>query len=243
MPKESIVIIIPARLNSSRFPQKILYPINGKPLILHVLDKARQLELCECYVACCCEDVRDLIETHGGKAIVTDPDLQSGTDRVWSAVEKLPTRPDIVINLQGDTPVFDSDIIPKTLRVLLDDGNIDISTPVSFCETLVGNPLNSSVVKAIFNNMEQRQPGRAIYFSRSFIPHYSDFFYSHIGIYIYRYNAIRKFVSLPQSFLERTEKLEQLRALQNDFNMWAVPVFGKAFSVDMKEDLNALPTL
>ena len=233
------VIFIPARLNSSRFPKKILAPINGKPLIIHVLEMAKKSLNCECYVACCCEEVKTIVENFGGKAIVTDPNLQSGTDRIFAASASLEKKPDFIINLQGDHPVFDASILPTILRVLQSNNSIDITTPV-ILERSMEKATNTNLVKVVFNNMEKNEPGRALYFSRNLIPSGTDYFYSHIGIYAYRYKAIEKFVSLESSYLEKTEHLEQLRALQNDMNIWAVPVKGTALSVDVAVDLQAV---
>lgn len=235
----SAAIFIPARLNSSRFPRKILEPINGKPLIIHVLDRARELNLCECYVACCCEEVKKIVENYGGHAIVTDPDLPSGTDRIFSALETFENKPEYIINLQGDTPVFDGNILKEILKVLQNHEGVDMTTPV-ILKNNTDDASNENVVKVIFEHMERNEPGRAFYFSRSPIPHGSKFFYSHIGIYAYRYEALKKFVSLPQSFLERTERLEQLRLIENGMNVWAVPVDGMALSVDVASDLDAV---
>ena len=232
----SSVVIIPARLNSSRFPRKVLEPINGKPLIIHVLERAKQAHLCECYVACCCEEVRRVVENYGGKAIVTNPDLPSGTDRVFEAVGALNVSPEYVVNLQGDTPVFDVTILKDILDILKNNPEIDMTTPVTLQEGL-DDFTNENTVKVVFNGMDKHIPGRALYFSRSAIPNGLRWFYSHIGIYAYRYGALKKLISLPQSFLEKMERLEQLRALQNNVNVWAVPVKGSAISVDVKEDL------
>ena len=236
MKDNSSVIIIPARLNSSRFPRKILEPIDGKPLIIHVLDRAQRTNIGECYVACCCNEVKQIVENYGGKAIVTDPNLPSGTDRIFAALETLAEKPQYIINLQGDTPVFDESILADILNVLKNNSEIDITTPVVL-QTSPNEFANENTVKVVFSNMEQHVPGKAIYFSRSAIPNGAEWFYSHIGMYAYRYAALMKFVELSQSFLEKAERLEQLRAIQNDMNVWTVPVKGNAISVDVREDL------
>ena len=236
MKDNSSVIFIPARLNSSRFPRKILEPIDGKPLIIHVLERAQRANICECYVACCCEEVKQIVENYGGKAIVTNPDLPSGTDRIFAALETLAEKPQYIINLQGDTPVFDESILADILNVLKNNHEIDMTTPVVLSANQ-NELVNENTVKVVFNNMEEHMPGKAIYFSRSAIPNGSEWFYSHIGMYAYRYGALKKFVVLSQSFLEKFERLEQLRAIQNDMNVWAVPVKGNAISVDVREDL------
>ncbi len=236
MSDNTSVILIPARLNSSRFPRKILAPIDGKPLIVRVFEEAKKSGCEDIYVACCSLEVKEIVESYGGKAIITDPDLPSGTDRVFAALSKLEKKPKFVVNLQGDTPIFDESIIPTILSVIQNNDLIEIATPVVRKICKLGSE-NQNVVKVVFNNMEKNEPGKALYFSRNHIPSGSDYFYSHMGIYAYRYEAIEKFVSLKTSFLEITERLEQLRALQNGMNIWAVPVHGDAIAVDTPEDL------
>ncbi|MDR3030891.1 MAG: 3-deoxy-manno-octulosonate cytidylyltransferase [Holosporales bacterium] len=239
MKKSASAIFIPARLNSSRFPRKILTPIFGKPLIIRVLERAQNLKLGDCYVACCCEEIKNIVEAHGGKAILTDPNLPSGTDRIFAAASSIDEKPEFIINLQGDNPVFDESIIPSILNVLTKDETIDMTTPVVLKKSLE-DAKNENIVKVVFNDMENDEPGKAIYFSRNYIPNGADYFYAHIGIYAYRYKAIEKFVALAPTYLEKTERLEQLRAIQNDMNIWAVPVEGISLSVDTKEDLIAV---
>jgi 3-deoxy-manno-octulosonate cytidylyltransferase (CMP-KDO synthetase) len=236
----SVVILIPARLNSSRFPRKILALIDEKPMILHVLHRAQELNLCECYVACCCESVKEIIESGGGKAVLTDPKLPSGTDRIFAAIKELPFNPEFVINLQGDIPIFDAGIIPSILNVLKNDESIDITTPAIECKTDAFNLQDPNIAKVVFNGMDKGIPGRAIYFSRSIIPFGGECFYSHVGIYAYRRRALEKFVSLGQSYLEMAERLEQLRAIQEGMNLWIVPVTGNTFSVDVVDDLKTI---
>jgi 3-deoxy-manno-octulosonate cytidylyltransferase (CMP-KDO synthetase) len=207
-------------------------------MILHVLHMAQSLKFCECYVACCCESVKKIVENSGGKAILTDPDLPSGTDRIWAAMAELPVEPEFVINLQGDIPVFSESIIPAIFKILKNDISIDITTPVTACNIKEENVKNQNMVKVIFNGMDDGKPGRAIYFSRNLIPSgVTQSFYSHIGIYAYRREALKRFVSMGPSYLETIERLEQLRAIQNGMNIWAVPVQGVAISVDIVDDL------
>lgn len=236
---QKVAIFIPARLASSRFPQKILTPINGLPMIVHALKRAQELSLGECYVACCAEETKKIIEEHGGKAILTDPDLPSGTDRVYAALQTLSEKPDIVVNLQGDMPIFSENIIAEIVEVMKIHQEIDMATPVSLIrdEEHIGN---ENKVKVVFENMNDRKPGRAIYFSREAIPNGAREYFYHIGIYAFRQNALEKFVNLPQSYLEKTERLEQLRCLENGMNVWAVPVQGIALSVDVESDLKAV---
>ncbi|MDR1391421.1 MAG: 3-deoxy-manno-octulosonate cytidylyltransferase [Holosporales bacterium] len=239
MKNNSAAIFIPARLNSTRFPNKILTQIDGKPMVVHILERAREIGLCDCYVACCCEEVKNIVEEHGGKAIVTNPNLQSGSDRVFAAAETLPNKPEYIINLQGDMPIFDRSFLIDILEVLEKDNSIDMTTPAVFKKN-IEELRDEKFVKPIFNNMEKNKPGRAIYFSRTIIPHEATWGYSHIGIYAYRYASLKKFIGFSQSFLEKAEKLEQLRAIQNEMKVWVVPVTGDAASVDVKEDLNVV---
>ena len=235
------VILIPARINSSRFPKKVLTDIDGKPLIINVLERAKKSGITdECYVACCCDEVKSVVEQYGGKAILTDPELPSGTDRIFEASKQIDLDDmDILINLQGDIPIFDENILVETLNVIKNDESIDISTPV----IKIKEPhkiQDKNCVKVVFKNMEHNKSGKAFYFSRDPIPNGSTEFFAHIGIYAYRYHSIKKFVSLEQSYLEKTECLEQLRALENNMNIHAVPVDGFSFSVDVVEDLKAI---
>jgi 3-deoxy-manno-octulosonate cytidylyltransferase (CMP-KDO synthetase) len=234
----SAAIFIPARLDSSRFPRKALYQIDGKPMIVRVLEQAQKLDLCRCYVACCCEEIKKVVEGYGGEAIITDPSLQSGTDRVFAAVETLKQKPEYVINLQGDTPVFTPQILIDILGALKEDKSIDITTPAVYCDDR-SKIIDKNVVKVVFDGMENRASGRAVYFSRSPIPHGASFVYAHIGMYAYRYDSLRKFVSLPQTFCEKTENLEQLRGLQSGLSIRVVPVDGIALSVDTERDIEA----
>ncbi|MDR2459120.1 MAG: 3-deoxy-manno-octulosonate cytidylyltransferase [Holosporales bacterium] len=235
----SAAIFIPARLDSSRFPKKVLYPIDGKPMVIRVLEQAQNLDLCRCYVACCGSEIKKIVEDHGGQAIITDPELQSGTDRVFAALETLEQKPEYVINLQGDTPVFAPQMLSETLAALKANESIDIATPATYCDDR-SKAHDENTVKVAFENMDKHIPGKAIYFSRSSIPYGSPFTYSHVGIYVYRYNSLKKFVSLPQTFCEKTERLEQLRGLQNGINIWVVPVTGTALSVDTEQDVEVV---
>jgi 3-deoxy-manno-octulosonate cytidylyltransferase (CMP-KDO synthetase) len=239
MTKNTAAIFIPARLNSSRFPKKVLAAICGKPLIIHVLEGALKLNIANCYVACCCDEIKKVVEDFGGKAILTDPDLTSGTDRIFSAALSLEEKPDIIINLQGDNPVFDASAIPSLLNMLIQDESIDMTTPVVRQNSL-DDVKNENSVKVVFNNMENNAPGRALYFSRNHIPNGTDYFYFHVGMYAYRYKAIERFVKLAPTYLEITERLEQLRALQNNMKVWAVPTKGTFLSVDVPSDIDAV---
>lgn len=236
MNQKTIAIFIPARLASTRFPNKILENINGKPMIIHVLERAKALNIGECYVACCCEQVKNIVESYGGKAITTDPSLQSGTDRIYAAIQMMNKIPDIVVNIQGDMPVFSENIVHELLEVMKRDESIEIATPASII-TNKDEVDDKNKVKVVFQNMEKHQPGKALYFSREAIPSGGETLYGHIGIYAYTYKALAKFVNLERSYLEKIESLEQLRALENNINIFVVPVIGKTISVDVVDDI------
>ncbi|GHT88386.1 3-deoxy-manno-octulosonate cytidylyltransferase [Alphaproteobacteria bacterium] len=213
--------------------------ISGKPLIIRVLEQAKSLDFCECYVACCSEEIKEVVENYGGKAILTDPELPSGTDRIFAASKTLHEKQKFIINLQGDNPIFDESILPILLNILEHDETIDIATPVTLKKQ--ENGMNDpNIVKVVFNNMESEKPGRALYFSRNAMPHGTDYFYAHIGIYAYRADALSKFVSLKPTYLEQTERLEQLRALQHGMNICAIPTCGTYLSVDTENDINSV---
>lgn len=207
------IIVIPARLASTRLPDKPLALIRRKPMILHVLERAQRASIGPVVVACGDRAIKDAVEAGGGLAVMTDPALASGSDRVWAAVRKLDPRGrhDIIINLQGDAP----DLSRSEIRAVLEplrDRSVDIATLVA--------PLNAdgvndrNTVKAAVALAPGKRVGYALYFSRAPIPSGDGPRYHHIGIYGYRRDALARFVKTKQGVLERREKLEQLRALE-----------------------------
>jgi 3-deoxy-manno-octulosonate cytidylyltransferase (CMP-KDO synthetase) len=235
------VVIIPARLNSSRFQRKMLAEIDGKPLIVHTLENAKKAKIGGCYVACCSEEIKGAVEMNGGTAILTAPDLPSGTDRVFAAIQKLnlTSAPEIIVNLQGDTTHFDPNILRRLIATMQQNKKFDIATPaIRICEKEDAN--NPNVVKVAFNNMENLQSGRAIYFSRAAIPGGSPILFRHVGIYAYRSRALKKFASTKVSYLEESEKLEQLRGLQMNMHIEVIPIDSFAYSVDVATDLGKI---
>lgn len=210
------IFIIPARLNSSRLPRKILYNINGKTLLEYVIDNLRCSNIHDFLVACDSEEVAELCSSIGVRAVLTDPDLPSGTDRVSAAAKTLPDEYDTIVNIQGDLAVFD------VSRVF---GAIDLLASSKYDMTTIAIPLveermiysPTTVKVAIAKKSESH--GDALYFSRSAIPYNSSEYYQHLGVYVFKKSVIEKFSSLPQSPLEKTEKLEQLRALENGLSV------------------------
>lgn len=207
------IIVIPARLASTRLPDKPLALIRRKPMILHVLEHAQRASIGPVVVACGDRAIKDAVEAGGGLAVMTDPALASGSDRVWAAVRKFDPRGrhDVIINLQGDAP----DLSRAEIRAVLEplrDRSVDIATLVA---PLNGHGVNdANTVKAAAALAPGKRVGYALYFSRAPIPSGDGPRYHHIGIYGYRREALARFVKTKQGVLERREKLEQLRALE-----------------------------
>lgn len=207
------IIVIPARLASTRLPNKPLALIRNKPMIVHVLDRARKADIGPAVVACGDRVIAEAVEAAGGIAVMTDPALPSGSDRVWAAVRKIDPhgRHDVVINLQGDAPDLTRAEIRSVLEPFRDRG-VDIATLVA--------PLgrdgagDENTVKAAAALAPGKRVGYALYFSRAAVPWGDGPRYHHVGIYGYRREALARFVGLKQGVLERRERLEQLRALE-----------------------------
>lgn len=234
------IILIPARLASTRFPQKMLATINGKPMIQRVWEQAMKANLSPVIVACDDIKIFNLINQKGGIAIMTMPNLPSGSDRILAALNEYDPRYqyDTIINLQGDLPTFPPAYLPPLIRIL-EKKDVDIAT----LGTLIHEErdlLNPNVVKIALAGSETLFQRRALYFSRHPIPHGMGPHYHHIGVYAYKRSALEKFVSLPPSPLETQEKLEQLRALEAGMNIEAHIVDHAPRGVDVKEDLEGI---
>ncbi len=203
------VILIPARMASTRLPNKPLALIDGLPMIVHVWRRAVASNAGDVVVACDGAAIADVIMQAGGRAVITDPDLPSGSDRIWQALMVIDPdkKYNTVINVQGDLPTLDPKLIIQALS-LLANPSVDIGTLAAAIhdESERNNP---AVVKPVIASS-----GRALYFSRATLPYGDGPHYHHIGLYAYRRSALEKFVSLPPSPLEIREKLEQLRALE-----------------------------
>jgi len=227
--------IIPARLASTRFPEKPLAELSGFPLIQHVYAAAEKAEaLSEVWVATDDSSIFDAVEKFGGKAVMTRTDHASGTDRIVEAVEKIDNKNiDIVVNIQGDEPLIEPAAIDKCAKALESSKTADWATliyPIKVAD-------NPNIVKVVCdkNNF-------ALYFSRAKIPYDRDgenvvTRFAHIGLYAYRLDSIKKFAKMPPSVLEQTEKLEQLRALENGMKIVCAEVAHFSPGVDTKEDL------
>lgn len=237
-PSLNPVIIIPTRLASTRLPSKALANIGGKPMILWVLERALQANIGPVFVACAEQAVADIVKGAGGQAILTDPQHPSGSDRIYEALNLIDPKKsfDVVINLQGDLPTIEPDNFDSVLKPLSNKA-VDIATLVAKIESKT-DPSNPNIVKAIMGLSEGEKVSRVIYFSRTLAPSGRGPFFHHIGIYAYRRKALSRFVNLPTSVLERRERLEQLRALEDGMRIDATLVDTIPIGVDTLEDLN-----
>jgi len=236
---KKIIIIIPARLASTRLPNKPLAIIEGKTMIQRVYEQALKANLGEVVIATDGEKIANEIKKFGGKFILTNPDLQSGTDRIYSAYKLLKEDFDIIVNVQGDLPNIDPNVISECVNLALEN-DCDIATVASKISDIseINNP---NVVKIAL-----AQNGLALYFSRSAIPfskNINDDYFHHIGIYAYKKNALEKFINLKPSPLEKRESLEQLRALENGMKIAVKIVNAHPLSVDTQEDLDKVINL
>ncbi|HYJ59462.1 MAG TPA: 3-deoxy-manno-octulosonate cytidylyltransferase [Methyloceanibacter sp.] len=238
----SCLIVIPARLKATRLPDKPMADLGGEPMIVHVWRRAVEADCGPVVVATDAEPVRDAVLAAGGEAVMTRPDHVSGSDRVFEAVTACDPaeRLDTIVNLQGDLPTLDPASVRACLAALA-EGDADIGTiaaEISRPEEridpnvvkVVGSPLGGNIL-------------RALYFTRATAPHGEGPLYHHIGIYAYTRAALRRFVSLPPSPLERREKLEQLRALEAGMRINVGLVDTVALGVDTPRDLERVRQL
>jgi 3-deoxy-manno-octulosonate cytidylyltransferase (CMP-KDO synthetase) len=228
-------IFIPARYGSTRLRGKSLMDINGKPMVVRVMEIAKNSNLCDVVVATESNDVVDVVEKFGGIAVLTDANLQSGTDRIYQALERVGKKYDYVINLQGDMPNIDVKIIADICEAVRENV-ADIITAVYKIKdnSWRGKP---QCVKAVITNVNNEKYHRCLYFSRANVPTGEGDAYAHLGIYGYTYVSLKKFVNLVPSPLEKSEKLEQLRALENGMSISAIIANSFPISVDVVEDL------
>jgi 3-deoxy-manno-octulosonate cytidylyltransferase (CMP-KDO synthetase) len=233
------IVIIPARLAATRLPGKPLADIGGLPMIVRVLRQAERAEVGEVAVAAGDPEIVEAVRAAGGRAVLTDPGLPSGSDRVLAALGALdPDRAcDVVVNLQGDMPFIAPATITACLGVLAAQGDCDISTAVA-PEASPADRADPAVVKAVISLPAGEPRGQALYFTRSVL--YGEGpVWKHVGVYAYRRAALERFCRAPPSPLEQREKLEQLRALELGLSIWAAVVDETPISVDTPADLEA----
>jgi 3-deoxy-manno-octulosonate cytidylyltransferase (CMP-KDO synthetase) len=252
--QSKILAVIPARYGSTRFEGKPLAEILGKPMIQYVHEGVRRSKLIdEVIVATDDQRILEAVKAFGGKAILTSPAHPSGTDRVAEVARKL--KSEIIVNVQGDEPLIDGAFIDKAIRPLLTDENLQLSTLMTRIEE-VRDWLNPHIVKVVVD-----QKNFALYFSRSPIPFPRDLqigrlesnpfgtnrplpkrVFKHIGVYVFRRKFLLLFSKMKVTPLEKLEKLEQLRALENGYRIKVTCVNYEPLSVDTPEDLQKVIT-
>jgi 3-deoxy-manno-octulosonate cytidylyltransferase (CMP-KDO synthetase) len=236
----SSLIFIPARLGSTRLPNKILADINGKTMINRVFDQANKVANSKVYVACGDNEIANEVERFSGNYVMTDPALPSGTDRIYSAFSQLDLDKnyEYIVNLQGDVPNIDPSVIEQTINVLDQEPICDIATAVIKLQD-VEKASDPNIVKAIADFSNNKTISECANFTREQPQNANDIYYEHIGIYVYRTEALLKFVKLSQSKREIDNKLEQLRGLDNGMRIFACLISDdqKPINVDTKESL------
>jgi 3-deoxy-manno-octulosonate cytidylyltransferase (CMP-KDO synthetase) len=233
-----IVCIIPSRYESSRFPGKPLADLCGKPMIQHVYERVLQAKIVSyAAVATDHDEIFRAVLKFGGEAIMTSPDHKSGTDRIAEAIVALNLEIDnIVVNVQGDQPLFEPSQIDEVVRPLLDDPAVPMSTLI-YRIRRNEEITHPNAVKVVFDRNHF-----AVYFSRATIPYVRDpgqraDYYKHHGIYAYRKDFLEKFTRLPVGTLERLEALEQLRAIEQGYKIKVVETSYDSVEVDTYEEL------
>ena len=236
----AVNIIIPARYASTRFPGKPLALIQGKTMIQHVFEAASKSLADNVFVATDDQRIADCVNSFGGQAVMTSPALPSGTDRCGAAARQLGLPDDdVIINVQGDEPFITGDIINLLIHQF-DNPDTKIATLTSLI-TKAAEINDPNKVKLVFDKKH-----KAIYFSRHTIPYlrnpeqFTPHYYKHIGIYGYTHRILQELIQLPESSLEKSEKLEQLRWIENGYSIYVAECEYEGVGIDTPEDLAQL---
>ena len=231
------IVLIPARMASSRLPGKPLADIAGTPMIVRVWQQAVAAAIGPVLVAAAEPEIVAAIEAAGGKAVLTDPDLPSGSDRIFQALQKFDPKGahDVVVNVQGDLPLLDPAYIRAVAEAQAASG-AEIATLVAEIDDPADRD-NPNAIKAVVSWDKGGARGRALYFTRTRAPHGDGPHYFHVGIYAFAREALARFVALPPSPLEKQEKLEQLRAMEAGMRITVARVDSVPLSVDTPADL------
>ncbi|MGI9169865.1 MAG: 3-deoxy-manno-octulosonate cytidylyltransferase [Caulobacteraceae bacterium] len=231
------IVLIPARMAATRLPGKPLADIAGATMIARVLRCALAADIGPVVVAAGETAIAEAVARAGGSAVLTDPALASGSDRILAALEQIDPgrRHDVVVNLQGDLPFVTGDMLAACVDVLDGGAGRDIATLVA-PETDAADRSNPDVVKAVLAMSPPASVGRALYFTRSTLFGEGPV-WRHVGVYAYRREALERFTGAPPSPLERREKLEQLRALELGLSIWAAAIDTAPIGVDTPADL------
>lgn len=230
----NVMILVPSRMASTRFPNKPLIDIGGKPMVVRVYEQALKAKAGPVWVAAGDQEIVEAVEAHGGRAVLTDPALPSGSDRIWQAVQRLmeqgEVRPDIVINAQGDEPLMPPELVTECVDAFARHEDADVVTFAHRItdESDINNPTKVKVVVAI--------DGRALYFSRCPIPYKATEMWRHIGFYGYRYEALERYVAQAPTPLQKQEDLEQLRGMEIGLTYYVVPTHHEPVGVDTPAD-------
>ena len=227
-------VIIPARMGSMRFPGKVLADLGGKPVIQHVWENAMRSKADSVTVAADDPRVEQAVKAFGGHVVMTKPSHPSGSDRVWEAAQS--TDAELIVNVQGDEPFLPHEVIDDLIDAMHGPDTPAMGTVVLPCSRadIAANP---NLPKVVLTTDDY-----ALYFSRSMIPYLREGgeeteVYRHWGIYAYRRETLAKFVSLPEGRLERCEKLEQLRALENGIRIKVIKTSFDSIGIDTPDDL------
>ncbi|TWT03076.1 3-deoxy-manno-octulosonate cytidylyltransferase [Reyranella sp. CPCC 100927] len=231
------VVLIPARMASTRLPNKPLADIHGVPMIVHVWRRAMEADIGPVVVAAAEPEIIAIVGDAGGRAVLTDPGHPSGSDRIHEALGQIDPdrRHDVVVNIQGDLPTLAPDVVQAALEPMIEPA-VDIGTLVAEIRTDYEREA-SQVVKAVAGFAPGRAIARALYFSRTQVPTGPGALYHHIGLYAYRRAALERFVALPPGVLEQRERLEQLRALEAGMRIDVRLVDTVPLGVDTPDDL------
>jgi 3-deoxy-manno-octulosonate cytidylyltransferase (CMP-KDO synthetase) len=241
LPRLNPLIVIPARMAATRLPGKPLADIGGQPMIARVVARALATGLGPVAVAAGDEEILAPAQAAGARAVMTDPDLPSGSDRIHAALSQLDPDGlyDPIINLQGDMPTFDPAILIKALEAYRAFGDADLATLVSPSD-LASERADPNLVKAIVSFTDEAATlGRCLYFTRADAPTGQGPVQRHVGLYVWRRAALARFVQAPPSPLELREKLEQLRALELGMSVVTGVVEAFPKGVDTFEHLEA----
>lgn len=238
-PGPRVLAVVPARYASTRFPGKIIAPLAGKPVVLHTAERARSASLVdEVVIATDAQEVVDALAPHGVVPVMTRPDHESGTDRIAEVAAGRDAG--IIVNVQGDEPLIDPNTIDAAIRPLLENPAVVMAT----ARHRITDPAriaDPNVVKVVCGI-----DGFALYFTRAAAPHIRDAadraeaptcYWQHVGIYVYRRDFLLAYAKLPQTPLERLEKLEQLRVLEHGYRIAVVDTDYESVGVDVPEDL------
>lgn len=230
------MIIIPARIGSSRFPNKVLADIGGMPMVIRTAKAVEDID--DVAIATDSQEVIDIAKKYNIKAVMTSKDHQSGTDRIYEAAQKLELGEDeIIINVQGDEPFIETNVV-QAIHNLTNKNKDNERIMMNSCYKIISNPEadDSNIVKVVTDTEDI-----ALYFSRAKIPyprdHHFDNYKGHLGIYGFTVRSLRKFCMLPPAPLEHIEKLEQLRALYHGYEVAMIEVKTESFGIDTPEDL------